>query len=65
MPRRQIEATAADWKRWDRAAKLEGITLAAFARRALEQRCSSIAELEQAAQRVPAVRQRLPGLKGG
>lgn len=60
--RRVLDAPKGDWQRWERAAKLEGITLQMFALRALEQRRSSIAELERLAPRVPALRERLPGL---
>jgi hypothetical protein len=34
-PRRLLEATAEEWKRWDAAARREGISWAQFARRAL------------------------------
>lgn len=65
-PRRLLEAPAQDWERWERFAKLEGLNWSEFCRRALEQRCSSIADLELAADldklAGAAVRQRLPGL---
>ena len=62
LPRRLLESVEKDWERWDRCAKLEGLNWSEFTRRALEQRCSSIEELERAARTEPAVRQRLPGL---
>lgn len=46
-PRKLLEATPQDWAKWERFAKLEGLNWSEFARRALEQRCSSVAELEQ------------------
>jgi hypothetical protein len=65
-PRKLLEATPQDWAKWERAAKLEGLNWSEFARRALEQRSSSVAELEQFAGERPelraAMRERLPGL---
>src|SRR4051812_2101923 len=69
-PRRLLEAPAPDWKRWDAAAKREGISWSEFARRALLQRTASTAELEQWANEPErtdaeraAVRANLPGLQ--
>jgi hypothetical protein len=62
LPRRLLESVPQDWDRWDKYAKLEGLNWSEFTRRALEQRCSSIEELERAARIEPALRQRLPGL---
>lgn len=73
-PRKLLEATPQDWAKWERFAKLEGLNWSEFARRALEQRCSSVAELEQFAiekQRDPSVelraalQERLPGFRSG
>jgi len=62
LPRRLLESVPNDWERWDKCAKLEGLNWSEFTRRALEQRCASIEELERAARTEPAVRLRLPGL---
>lgn len=69
-PRKLLEATPQDWAKWERFAKLEGLNWSEFARRALEQRCSSVAELAEFADALPAqseltresFRARLPGL---
>lgn len=65
-PRRLLEAEAALWKRWDRWAKLEGVSWATFCRRALEQRGSSIEDLVGMANENGEAREgllmRLPGL---
>lgn len=67
-PRKLLEATPQDWAKWERFAKLEGLNWSEFARRALEQRCSSLAELEHVAEQPQsalthiALRARLPGL---
>lgn len=65
-PRRLLEAEAALWKRWDRWAKLEGVSWSTFARRALEQRGSSIEDLVGMANENGEAREgllmRLPGL---
>lgn len=61
-PRRLLEAPAGDWARWEHFATLEGLNWSEFTRRALEQRCSSIGELEREAKRTPALLGRLPGL---
>lgn len=62
--RRPLEAAPALFKRSDRWAKLEGISWAEFARRALQQRGSSIEDLVSVAgeQGAEAVALRLPGL---
>ncbi len=62
QPRRLLEAPPAFWKRWDRWAKLEGLSWAAFTRRALEQRGASINDLVSMSKEEPALLQRLPGL---
>lgn len=62
LPRRLLESVPKDWERWDKCAKLEGLNWSEFTRRALEQRCASIEELERAARTEPALRVRLPGL---
>lgn len=62
LPRRLLESVPKDWERWDKYAKLEGLNWSEFTRRALEQRCSSIQELEERAQTEPSLRVRLPGL---
>ena len=62
LPRRLLESVQQDWERWDKYAKLEGLNWSEFTRRALEQRCSSLQELEHRAITEPAVRVRLPGL---
>jgi hypothetical protein len=46
QPRRLLESPPQDWKKWDRFAKMEGINWSEFTRRALEQRCSSLSDLE-------------------
>lgn len=65
LPRRLLESVEQDWARWDKYARLEGLNWSEFTRRALEQRCASIEELERAARSQPALRQRLPGLPYG
>ena len=62
--RRPLEAAPALFKRSDRWAKLEGISWAEFARRALQQRGTSIEDLVSVAseQGSDAVALRLPGL---
>lgn len=62
LPRRLLESVPNDWERWDKCAKLEGLNWSEFTRRALEQRCASIEDLERASRTEPAVRLRLPGL---
>lgn len=62
LPRRLLESVPNDWERWDKCAKLEGLNWSEFTRRALEQRCASIEELERTARTEPSVRLRLPGL---
>ena len=62
QPRRLLEAPPAFWKRWDRWAQLEGLSWAAFTRRALEQRGASIEDLVHESATQPALLQRLPGL---
>lgn len=68
LPRKVLESPQQDWDRWEHAAELEGINFTAFARRALEQRSSSVLELAQHARRAngaevkAAFRSRLPGL---
>lgn len=62
-PRKLLEADEKQWARWERFRLLEGVTFATFARRALEQRCASLDELEQAIAREPALAVRLPGLQ--
>ncbi len=62
QPRRLLEAPPPAWKEWDRAAKLEGISWSAFARRAQLQRVASIDELARAAVDEPSLRERVPGL---
>jgi hypothetical protein len=61
-PRRLLEAVKGDWERWDHFAKLEGLNWSEFTRRALEQRCSSISDLVDQADKLPVLRSRLPGL---
>ncbi len=68
--RRLLEAPAERWKRWDELAKVEGISWAEFARRALLQRSASIQELVEYAHEpkrttteLVAVLERLPGLE--
>jgi hypothetical protein len=72
-PRKLLEATPQDWAKWERFAKLEGLNWSEFARRALEQRCSSVAELERFAierqndsspSLQASLRARLPGSAG-
>jgi hypothetical protein len=67
--RRLLEAPAERWKRWDELAKVEGISWAEFARRALLQRSSSIQELvdwasapERSQMERESTLERLPGL---
>lgn len=60
-PRRLLEAPEQDWKRWDAAAKLEGINWSEFCRRALEARVSSTGELAEMAPRLPELVHRVPG----
>ena len=64
--RRPLEAAPALFKRSDRWAKLEGISWAEFARRALQQRGTSIEDLVSVATDselgAEAVALRLPGL---
>lgn len=62
LPRRLLESVPNDWERWDKCAKLEGLNWSEFTRRALEQRCASIEEIERMSRTEPAIRQRLPGL---
>ncbi len=61
-PRRLLEAPPRDWERWDRYAQLEQINWSEFTRRALEQRCSSLTDLESMASTTPEIVNRLPGL---
>lgn len=66
--RRLLEAPADRWQRWDELAKVEGISWAEFARRALLQRSSSIQELvdwandsQRTTSERASVLERLPG----
>jgi hypothetical protein len=45
QPRRLLEAPPASWKDWDRAARMEGVSWAQFARRALLARVAYVDDL--------------------
>jgi hypothetical protein len=60
-PRRLLESDARDWARWNAAAKIEGVNWSTFARRALMARVAYVGELEEAAEREPALRVMVPG----